>query len=81
MTIDCEDTPAPTCDLMGRVADAKAAQDQVEALEIERDALGACNDRLRAELDAVEKSRRELRARVGELEALVALYARNGVQA
>lgn len=55
--------------------------DSVETLLTERDSLGVLNDRLRAELRESEQARAGLAARVRELETLLAMYARNGVQA
>ena len=76
-----EDANAATLALVAAGVEGDGLAQRVEALIIERDALGACNDRLRAELSASEHARAGLAARVRELETLVALYARGGAQA
>ena len=89
-----DEAPGPTCNLLGprdelcgseeddaEHYDARTLAAQVDALTIERDSLGACVDRLRAEVAESERARAALAGRVRELETLVAMYARGGVQA
>lgn len=76
-----DDANAATLALVAAGVDGDGLAEKVEALIIERDSLGACNDRLRAELGESEGARAVLAARVRELETLVALYSRGGAQA
>ena len=76
-----DDANAAVLALVAAGVDGEGLADRVEALIIDRDALGSCVDRLRAEVAESERTRAEVAARVRELETLVALYARNGVQA
>lgn len=76
-----DDANAAVLALVAAGVDGNGLADRVDALIIDRDALGACVDRLRAELGESEGARAALAARVRELETMVAMYARGGAQA